>query len=358
MFPPRRACSWGIALLLAAGSLLPAPSWADEDPAPPVAPAEPVPGKAEPAKPAAPTDPLVLGSYPITAEGVVDGDTVRLPKGNPSVRVLGIDCEEVLKREKDRVAAAKDFAAYAKAKRKGKPRPVKYGTPAGDAARDHAKALVKDATSMRLERDAVDAAARGYYGRMLAHVIIVKPTGEINLAVELVRRGHSPYFTKYGRSRRFDAEFRKAEAEARKAKLGIWGSTGPDHYPDYPERLAWWHARADQIDRWRALGDKPDRVTLGTPTTDAKLKALVGKEATVFGKLDRELKVSTDDRRVFLMSHVRGRGFPLVFFKKAVVDALDMDALDARYATVRGKITLHKGNPQMVIENANQISTK
>jgi len=70
------------------------------------------------------------------------------------------------------------------------------------------------------------------------------------------------------------------------------------------------------------------------------------------------LKVSTDDRRVFLMSHVRGRGFPLVFFDTKIIDALDRKALDAGYATVRGKITLYKDNPQMVIERATQISTR
>jgi len=33
----------------------------------------------------------------------------------------------------------------------------------------------------------------------------------------------SPYYTKYGRSQKYDAEFRAAEKQARKEKLNIWG---------------------------------------------------------------------------------------------------------------------------------------
>ncbi len=34
----------------------------------------------------------------------------------------------------------------------------------------------------------------------------------------------SPYYTKYGRSQKYDAEFRAAEKRARKKKLHIWGN--------------------------------------------------------------------------------------------------------------------------------------
>ena len=42
---------------------------------------------------------------------------------------------------------------------------------------------------------------------------------------------------------------------------------GPDQYPDYGERLAWWKARAGQVERWKAHRGKPDHVTLGEPDT-------------------------------------------------------------------------------------------
>jgi len=42
------------------------------------------------------------------------------------------------------------------------------------------------------------------------------------LNLDLVRQGLSPY-TKYGKSQKYDAEFRAAEKQARKEKLNIWG---------------------------------------------------------------------------------------------------------------------------------------
>jgi micrococcal nuclease len=60
---------------------------------------------------------------------------------------------------------------------------------------------------------------RGNYGRLLAYVFV---DGN-NLNLDLVRQGLSPYYTKYGKSEKYDVEFRVAEKQARKEKLNIWG---------------------------------------------------------------------------------------------------------------------------------------
>ena len=60
---------------------------------------------------------------------------------------------------------------------------------------------------------------RGNYGRLLAYVFV---DGK-NLNMDLVRQGLSPYYTKYGKSEKYDAEFRAAEKQARKEGLNIWG---------------------------------------------------------------------------------------------------------------------------------------
>jgi micrococcal nuclease len=60
---------------------------------------------------------------------------------------------------------------------------------------------------------------RGNYGRLLAYVFV---DGQ-NLNLDLVRQGFSPYYTKYGKSEKYDAEFRAAEKQARKEGLNIWG---------------------------------------------------------------------------------------------------------------------------------------
>ena len=62
---------------------------------------------------------------------------------------------------------------------------------------------------------------RGNYGRLLAYVFV---DGQ-SLNLDLVRQGLSPYYTKYGKSEKYDAEFRAAEKQARKEKLNIWGDS-------------------------------------------------------------------------------------------------------------------------------------
>ncbi len=60
---------------------------------------------------------------------------------------------------------------------------------------------------------------RGNYGRLLTYVFV---DGQ-NFNLDLVKQGLSPYYTKYGRSKKYDREFRVAEKSARKQKLNIWG---------------------------------------------------------------------------------------------------------------------------------------
>ncbi len=63
---------------------------------------------------------------------------------------------------------------------------------------------------------------RGRYGRLLAYVIV---DGQ-NFNLELVKKGLSSYYTKYGLSQKYDKAFKAAERDARNGKLGIWGDPG------------------------------------------------------------------------------------------------------------------------------------
>src|SRR5690606_39944458 len=76
-------------------------------------------------------------------------------------------------------------------------------------------------TTVRLERDQ-HGEIRDFYGRYLAYVFAKKDGKWVNYNIEVVRAGYTPYYQKYGRSRRFHEEFMQAEAEARAAKRGIW----------------------------------------------------------------------------------------------------------------------------------------
>jgi len=230
-----------------------------------------------------PTNGLVIGEFPLVR--VVDGDTIRVKGLDSSLRLLGIDTEETFKHDKERRAYAKGFAAYAKDVRGASPRPAKFATPLGDEAKRWAEAWFKDVATVRLERDDPHE-IKDRYRRYLAYVLAEKHGKWVNYNVEAVRAGMSPYFPKYGRSRRFDRDFIAAEAEAKAAKRGIW-APGAEAYPDYPEREAWWTARGDFVAKFHADATRGSQhATMIDLTHDdavALLEANVGHDVIALG---------------------------------------------------------------------------
>lgn len=71
--------------------------------------------------------------------------------------------------------------------------------------------VAADCTKSRLQGKSValelESKTRGNYGRLLAYVFV---DGQ-NFNLELVRQGLSPYYTKYGRSEKYDQAFRDAK---------------------------------------------------------------------------------------------------------------------------------------------------
>src|SRR5258705_5352362 len=122
-------------------------------------------------------------------------------------------------------------------------------TPMGDQAKVFAQHWFDGVEKVRIERDH-PAEIRDRYDRYLAYVLAQKNGVWLNYNVETVRAGMAPYFPKYGYSRRYHDQFLKAEEEAKAAHRGIWA---PDtqHYPDYPEREAWWGARGAFVEEFR-----------------------------------------------------------------------------------------------------------
>src|SRR5262249_50278837 len=158
----------------------------------------------------------------------------RLEKPRENVRVQSVDAEEVFHEPAEREAATRDFAAYARSRRGLSKHPVKFGTPAGEAAKAWMVEVISGLRTVRLECEE-QGRDRDGFGRRLVHVFVSRGGKEWNVGEELVRAGWSPYFTKYGRSERYDARFRAAQAEAKAQKRGIWGDAVA-HYTDYDER--------------------------------------------------------------------------------------------------------------------------
>ncbi len=132
------------------------------------------------------------GQYKVTR--VVDGDTIVINYNGKyeKVRLLCVNTpESVHPDKKQNIPMGKVASKYAQTKLTGK-----Y-------------------VNLKFEIDRL----RGNYGRLLAYVFV---DGQ-NFNLDLVRQGFSPYYTKYGKSEKYDAEFRAAEKQARKEKLNIWG---------------------------------------------------------------------------------------------------------------------------------------
>jgi len=99
----------------------------------------------------------------------------------------------------------------------------------------------KKVTGKNVELEFEIERIRGNYGRLLAYVFV---DGQ-NLNLDLVRKGLSPYYTKYGRSQKYDAEFRSAEKRARKEKLHIWGD--PELTKKYLRLKSKWGQRSSAV---------------------------------------------------------------------------------------------------------------
>lgn len=286
---------------------------------------------------------LELGEFPIDgASAVLDGDTIKV-KGLPaSLRLLGIDTEETFKKDKERAAFAAGWEQYMKKMRGDSPRPVKYATPLGEDAKHFAQAFFEDVRAVRLERDH-PGEIRDFYNRYLAYVFAKKNGQWVNYNLECVRAGFTPYFMKYGRSRRFHKEFVEAEREAREAQRGIW-KPGAMAYPDYDERLKWWSEREAVITRFeKASQEKPeDYVALTRWDSMLKLESKVGQEVTILGSVSDVKYSQGSGPSVVKLARTRTSDFDVVFFDRDVMLATGIHFKKSEYVQVRGTVQKYK----------------
>jgi endonuclease YncB( thermonuclease family) len=282
---------------------------------------------------------------------VVDGDTVKVPNMDASLRLLGIDTEETFKHDKERQAYARGWDEYLKEQRGDSPHPVKMATPLGEDAKVFAQEFFRGVTKVKLEQDDPEE-VRDYYDRYLAYVLVEKDGTWKNYNIEAVRAGMSPYFTKYGYSRRFHKEFVAAEAEARKAKRGIWDPS-KQHYPDYDERKVWWDRRADFIQKFETDAAGHDEyVELTHAHALDALEARVGQKVVVLGAVD---DIREGRPTIVHLSRKKAHGFPVVFFDAKVFARSGIAAQRGEYVRVVGKVSKYKGELQIVVDDPAQI---
>ncbi len=299
---------------------------------------------------------ILIGEFVVTK--VVDGDTIRVDGLDSSLRLLGMDTEETFKSESNRRAVEESWPAYLEEKR-SKTRPGRLETPMGEIAKKWAKEFFGTAARVRLERDH-PAEIRDRFNRYLAYALVEKNGKWLNFNVESVRAGMSPYFTKYGFSRRYHEDFVKAEAEAKAAKRGIWGDF-PMKYPDYPERHAWWWPRGEFVAKFRSEGEgKANYIDITHWDAMQRLEENVGKEVHVLGTVG-DVRIGERGPARVTLSRRMFNDFPLVFFDRDVLGTSGIANWRGEYVWVVGVPTIYenkhtkKKQVQIQIDRASQI---
>jgi endonuclease YncB( thermonuclease family) len=301
---------------------------------------------------------LHLGEFEFAANAVVDGDTLRVAGVRDALRLIAIDTEEKFRSKADRQLYAAGWESYVRAKRGASLAPVKMATPMGDEATRFAREFFRDVRAVRLERD--DASAlRDAYGRHLVHALVRRDGRWVNYAVEAVRAGMSPYFVKYGYSRRYHRELAAAEAEARAARRGIW-DPAREHYGDYDVRLAWWRARADLLAAFDAAASGRDHyISMDAADAAAQIARHEGRQVVVVGIVERIGGGRRGPTLVTLGRRPRAE-LPLVFFDRAVLDATGVAHREGELVRVAGRVTRYRARGgdvlQIVVERAGQVT--
>lgn len=300
---------------------------------------------------------LVLGEF--RPSKIVDGDTIKVDGLDESLRLIGVDAEETFKSEADRRAVEAGWERYLADKKGSSKRPIKAASPMGEVAKEWAKRWFADVSRVRIERDHA-AEIRDRYNRYLSYVIADKGGRWVNYNVELVRAGMSPYFPKYGNSRRFHREFVAAQAEAKAARRGIW-QPGALAYPDYPEREAWWTARGNFVEAFRRTGTgKPNYIDISHVNAMSQLEDLVGKEVHLLGTIGDVRRGGGGPARATL-SRALFNDFPLIFFDPDVLAMSGVEAWRGEFIVVTGVPTFYenkrsgKKQLQILVERASQI---
>ncbi|MEM9457141.1 MAG: thermonuclease family protein [Myxococcota bacterium] len=288
---------------------------------------------------AADTSPgLVVGEFLLASPAVVDGDTIKVVGIDGTLRLLAIDTEETFKSDKDRRAYDQGFEAYLANKQAGHDRPIKAATPLGMDAKHWAEEFLDGVRTVRLERDHPKE-LRGRYGRLLTYVMVERDGRWLNYNVECVRAGMSPYFTKYGYSRRFHDQFVQAQQEARAAGRGIW-DPAKEHYDDYDRRLTWWNARAEVIADFEQQAQTQDHfIALTNWDAMERLEALEGEEVVLLATVG-EIRPRQGNRPArVLLSRRMFSDLPLIFFEDDVLTRSDIEEARGEYVQVRGTVS-------------------
>jgi endonuclease YncB( thermonuclease family) len=284
---------------------------------------------------------------------IVDGDTIQVLDLKESVRLLCVDTEETFKPNDgyDSDLAYNNWDEYLKVYQKDDSI-LKYPTPWGEDASKFAEDFFQDVETVFLETDS-ETRLTDFFDRYLRYVIVEKNGKLVNFNVQLVQLGYTPYYAKYGYSKKYHKEFLEAEKYARENKLGIWTDEGK-HYPDYAQRTKWWNERGDSISFFENnFADNPEYVMIIDEQDWKNLETQLGRKLTLFGTIDHFNKKGPPYR--LLMTYKVGRSLLLLTDSRDIFHKLTGISGDESCVYVEGVLEKNRGGYYVKIENPKAV---
>lgn len=284
---------------------------------------------------------------------VIDGDTlkVKIDEQEEFVRLICVDTEE---------------SSLHPAPETAKP-VTEAGIAADNMAHQYFSQANGDLCQVDLEFDTDDSPEdclrwhRGNCSRLVCYV----HRGDSHYNLFTVKQGWSPYFTKYGRSRLYDTAFTLAEFEAQAHQRKIWNPQVNAHGAsrNYCSLSAWWAYRAAIIEDFRRWGAASGAISVQLDYSQVLQAIEDGRDVTVFCDLQGGIRKQVEGGAIIFTG---SRLCPLKFWIPTASNP-DGEALvrlvlnryagrGRGYAYVRGRITLHRGLPQMIIRHLEQLS--
>ena len=187
----------------------------------------------------------------------------------------------------------------------------------------------------------------------------------------MIRKGFSPYFTKYGyahssRHDRYDA----AEREAQSRHVGVWNQVAVNgsEIRNYAALGIWWRMRAEIIESYRKIAGALGLFNSRLDYVVLKQKALKKQDVTVtvFTELRELVHVGDVSAKIEIGS--REQPFSLflpnieISSGQRLVQLLDNRYISTgethprrSYAYVAGKLSEYNGDPQIRVTELSQI---